>query len=150
MKARSGSKDPGISLLDLIRPAGIFLFIALLVIPATQTPPDLMNNFQNLSKIAPINGAPGGNVSEEMSQYNNWMGSMAASMMSFFNQIMNVFGMGNLNGPANTSGNLQNTLQQVTQSRQWLHYFSLIFSKPFLDQSVTPFGKTVVRDIIGE
>jgi hypothetical protein len=91
---------------------GIFLLIPLLILAAVPALPDLPGNFTNLSKIVPVTGSTSGNATEVMVQYTSWLNGMSTSMLSFFNQIMSVFGMGNP-GLSGNSSDVQKMLQQV-------------------------------------
>jgi hypothetical protein len=113
MPERSGNKKTREKRYTLILVPGIVLLIGFLIIPATQTTPDLVNDFANLSKIAPASAAPSGNVTGEMAHYTGWLNGMASAMMSFLNQIMSLFGMGNQTFAVNSSGDLSKTLQQL-------------------------------------
>jgi hypothetical protein len=106
---------PGSGKVDGLRILGLIL-IPLILLPGAQSPTDLINNFQNLTKISPITGSPSGNTTEYMTQYMNWLNGMSSGMASLFSQITGTFGLGNLNffGPlGNSSGNLQESLQRV-------------------------------------
>jgi hypothetical protein len=101
---------PGVRM-GRIQILGIFFLIQALIIPVVLAPADPVNVLQNISGIVPVTGPPSGNSTGAMAQYMEWLNSIAAPMMSFFNQITSVFGGGQgLTG--NTSGDLQKSLQQ--------------------------------------
>jgi hypothetical protein len=111
MIKRSAVPDAGNTLSGMLL-LGIFLLVPLLIVLTVPAVPDILGNFTNLSKIVPVTGSTSGNTTEAMVQYTNWLNGMSASMLSFFNQIMSVFGMGNPALSGNSS-DIQKTLQQV-------------------------------------